>query len=351
MNLGMVWYNLTHWEKWHYHLKYIPLYPFWIWYCLRSRSFWFFTPSNPTIPFGGFEGEGKKEIYKQLRPGSFPKSIFVLPQFDFDEVLINVIEIGLTFPLAVKPNVGMMGYLFRKIDNVTELETYHKKVQVEYVIQELIVYPLEVSVFYYRFPGEESGTITGFLKKELVDVTGDGKSTVNELIEREADRPGFKVDEWKAKHLQHLQDIIPAGEKYRISWVANLSRGSRLISLEHEKDEKLLEVFDRMSLYSKHFYYGRYDIKCNSINELKEGKNFSILEYNGSGAEPHHIYGNKYSLFEAYRIVLQHWKVLFTISKMNSKRGIKPWKFMEGLSYLRKAKKHFALLKKLDKTI
>jgi D-alanine-D-alanine ligase-like ATP-grasp enzyme len=351
MNISKAWHILTHWEKWHYHAKYIPLYPAWLWYCIRSRSLWFFTPSNPTIPFGGFEGEGKWGIYEQLPPGTYPKSLFISSEHNYTQILNEVEKAGLTFPLAVKPDAGMMGYLFRKIDSATELEIYHKTMPVDYIIQELIGYPLEVSVFYYRYPGEEKGTITGFLKKELVEVTGNGSSTLEALIEAETHRPGFKVEEWKTKHKMHLHTIIPAGERYRISWVANLSRGGRLVSLENEKDNQLLQLFDKISIYTQHFYYGRYDIKCNSIAELKEGKNFSILEYNGSGAEPHHIYGNKNNIFQAYRIVLQHWKVLFEISRANRERGIKPWPFFKGLHYLHKAKAHFTLLKKLDKRI
>ena len=55
-------YKITHWENWNYQLKYIPIGPVWIWYCIRSRNPWFFTASNPTLTFGGFEGEGKKEF-------------------------------------------------------------------------------------------------------------------------------------------------------------------------------------------------------------------------------------------------------------------------------------------------
>ena len=349
MNLKKAWYNLTHWEKWHYHAKYIPLYPAWLWYCLRSGSLWFFTPSNPTITFGGFEGEGKKEIYEQLPPTSYPKSIYILPQLGFDEVCNLVAQNGFKYPFAVKPEKGMMGFLFRKIDRERDLKAYHQKMPVEYIIQELVTYPLEVSVFYYRHPAAASGTITGFLKKEAVEVTGDGNATLEKLIECEAHRPGFKVDEWKTKHAANLHQIIPEGEVFRVSLVANLSRGGRLISLAHEKDEKLLKVFDDLSHYAKHFYYGRYDIKCASIEDLKEGKNFSILEYNGSGAEPHHIYGNGNNVWQAYRIILQHWQALYNISAYNNRHGYKYWPFLQGWGYLKKAKKHFAALKKLDK--
>ncbi|MEP7231716.1 MAG: hypothetical protein ABI691_15750 [Ginsengibacter sp.] len=342
-------YRITHWETWHYLVKYIPISPAWLWYCLRSGSFWFFTPSNPTLTFGGFEGESKNEMYMQLPPGSYPKSIFISHDNPFVKIERLVNESGFFFPIAVKPDVGMMGFMFRKIENIEQLRKYHKAMHADYIIQDLIEYPLEVSVFYYRYPNESSGHITGFLKKEFLEVEGDGRSTLQELI-MQYPRVRFRIEEMEMKHEKRLNDVIPKGERYCLSYALNLSRGGKLVSLAHEKDSRLLKVFDDLSNYSKHFYYGRYDIKCLSIEDLKQGKNFSILEYNGSGAEPHHIYGDGNSLIQAYRIVLHHWKVLYTISKLNHNSGQRYWKHRRGVTFLKRAKEHFRLLKKLDAT-
>lgn len=342
-------YRITHWETWHYLVKYIPLSPAWLWYCLRSGSFWFFTPSNPTLTFGGFEGESKNEMYMQLPPGSYPQSVFISHLLDFERVKDNVSKAGFTFPFAVKPDVGMMGFMFRKIENMEHLQKYHAAMCSDYIVQKLIDYPFEVSVFYYRYPNEISGQITGFLKKEFLEVTGDGSSTLEDLILRYP-RIRFRVEEMKLKHEKRLNNIIAKGEKYYLSYALNLSRGGKLVSLAHEKDSRLLKVFDELSNYSKHFYYGRYDIKCLSIEDFKQGKNFSILEYNGSGAEPHHIYGDGNNLIQAYKIVLYHWRVLYTISKLNHKKGIRYWKYRKGFNFLKRAKRHFRILKKLDAT-
>ncbi len=340
-------YRLTHWETWHYLAKYIPIMPVWFWYCLRARSFWFFMPSNPTLTFGGFEGEAKKEMFDQLPPYSYPKSLYINPSTDFSEIEKLVELKKFDFPLAVKPNVGMMGFMFRKIDSLEKLRQYHKKMPADYIIQDLANYPLEVSVFYYRFPDQEKGTITGFLKKEFLQVTGDGKSTLLELISNYP-RVQFRLEEMRSKHYSRLDDIIPEGEVYCLSNALNLSRGGKLISLAHEKDEKLLKVFDDLSHYTNHFYYGRYDIKCASVEDLKEGKNFYILEYNGCGAEPHHIYGDGNNLLQAYKILLQHWNVLYRISRYNHSHGADRWGFLRGWHFLRAAKKHFRMLKQLD---
>jgi len=347
MKVKNFFFRLVTWETWHYLVKYVPIMPVWLWYCLKSRSFWFFTPSNPTLTFGGFEGESKKEMYDQLPPGSYPGTILINHNIPFDEVIKRVEENNFAYPFAVKPDVGMMGFMFRTISSDMEFRQYHDLMPADYLVQELVSYPLELSVFYYRFPNEQKGNITGFIRKEFLSVTGDGKSTLLELITNYA-RARFRLDEMKAKHKDRLEAVIPDGEVFFLSYALNLSRGGKLVSLAHEKDERLLKVFDDLSHYSGHFYYGRYDLKCRSIEELKEGKNFLILEYNGCGAEPHHIYGNANTLFEAYRIVLQHWKVLYNISRYNEKNGVEYWEFRKGYRFLRKAKRHFKQLKQLD---
>ena len=162
MNLKKVFFKITHWETWHYLAKYIPIAPVWAWYCLRARSVWFFTASNPTITFGGFEGETKREMYDQLPLHLYPQSIYIQHAGTFEEVEVQLKKSTINYPFAVKPDAGMMGFMFRKIFNRKELEDYHKKMPADYIIQHLVEYPLEVSVFYYRFPGQTSGTITGF---------------------------------------------------------------------------------------------------------------------------------------------------------------------------------------------
>ena len=347
MNLKNLFFKITHWETWHYMAKYIPIMPVWGWYCVRAKSLWFFTPSNPTISFGGFEGETKSEMYKQLPANTFPNSIFISPTISFNELQQLVLENNFTYPFAVKPDAGMMGFMFRRINNLEELLAYHQKMPVNYIIQTFVNYPLEVSVFYYRYPYEQKGMITGFIKKEFLQVVGNGASTLKELINN-YERVRFRKEEMLAKHADHLQNVLPKGEIYFLSYALNLSRGGRLISLAHEKDEKLLKVFDDISHYTKYFYYGRYDIKCASIQDLKEGKNFSILEYNGCGAEPHHAYGNGYTLLQAYGIFLHHWKVLYKISSYNHTHGFLRWSFAKGRAYLKQGKVNFRLLKKLD---
>lgn len=254
---------------------------------------------------------------------------------------------SLKFPIVAKPDVGQMGLMFRKIESQDHLLQYHRAMPVPYVLQEYVDYPLEVSVFYYRHPAETTGHITGFVRKECMQVVGDGQKTLKQLITAYP-RARFRRAELFGKHESKLNWVVPKDESYILSHALNLSRGGRLVSLEKEKDSDLLKVFDNISRYTKTFYYGRYDIKCQSIEDLKAGRNFSILEYNGAGAEPHHVYSGGFSFITACSILINHWKILSTIASENRKKGIPVWHHESGKHFLAHARQHMRLLKELD---
>ena len=134
-----------------------------------------------------------------------------------------------------------------------------------------------------------------------------------------------------------------------MSYAGNHNRGADFTNLHNEIDEEMVKVFDELSHFNGNFYYGRYDIKCASIADLKAGKNFSILEFNGAGAEPNHIYDCGMSLFKAYGTILHHWKALYKISKYNNEVNKIPfWPYQKGKIFLQDARKHFKMLEQYD---
>ncbi|HMR93701.1 MAG TPA: hypothetical protein PKC69_15370 [Chitinophagaceae bacterium] len=338
--------RLFNWELWNFYLLYAPISPVWFWYSLRSRSFWFFSSSNPTITFGGFEGEGKKEMYDQLPPHLVPRTIYIMHDWPFDEVNKKVQEAGFRFPFIVKPDVGMKGILFRKIESEDQLRKYHERIPVEYIVQDLIDLPVEVSVFYYRHPANEKGTVSGFIHKELLQVKGDGVLTLKQLVEQHP-RAKFRMEEMQHRHGHRFDRVIPAGEIFYLSYAGNHNRGAHFTNLHREINGRMHEVFDELS-HSTRFYYGRYDIKTSSVEDLKEGKHFQIIEFNGCGAEPNHIYDCGMSIWRAYSVILTHWKALYRISRYNHKNGVPYWSFRRGKQFLKAARAHFKMLEKYD---
>ncbi|GAB3011319.1 D-alanine--D-alanine ligase [Niabella terrae] len=339
--------KISAWERWNFFVLYAPIAPVWLWYCLRSRSLWFFSASNPTITFGGFEGEGKKEMYEQLPAEMVPRSIYITAGMPADVLLNKIAVEGFSYPFIVKPDVGMKGILFRVIGDRTQLLRYHERIPVEYIVQQKVDLPVEVSVFYYRYPWQQQGHITGFIQKELLQVTGDGQHCLKELILSHP-RARLRFEEMEHRHGHRFDRILEKDEVFYLSYAGNHNRGAHFINLNTEIDERLLEVFDRISHYTGTFYYGRYDIKTTSVADLKAGRNFQILEFNGAGAEPNHIYDSGMSLWQAYRVILRHWKVLFKISRYNHRHGSPYWAYRKGKDFLQSARKHFRMLEQYD---
>ncbi|MBL7826147.1 MAG: hypothetical protein JNJ57_05910 [Saprospiraceae bacterium] len=340
--------KLTNWELWPAWAIYAPLSPVMIYYAIRCRSIWFFTNSNPTIEFGGYEGEAKSDVYAQMPIDCYPRTLNVTAGEDFEQLKKRISDAGFQYPYAVKPDVGRKGLMFRKIDREEQLLQYHNYFPFNYVVQELIDLPIEYGIFYVRHPSQQKGMITGIFMRESLEVYGDGKTTLRELI---LNHPyaGKRAEEWFAKHRDRL-DWAPADrERFVISYAINRSRGARLRNVSHEADAELAEFFDRISLHNGNFFWGRYDIKCTSLAELKQGKNYYILEYNGAGASPSQIYHCGKTLFQAYAIILQHWKWLFEISKWNhDKAGIPYWPFWKGYRYLQNVNRYLDNLEKYD---
>lgn len=342
--------KIKNWEQWPFKVLYAPIVPVWIWYMIRSRAVWFFTSSNPKITFGGMDGEPKKEMHDLLPTEYCPVFFNVNPTDEFPEIQKKMEQCGIEYPLIVKPEIGGQGILFRKIENETHLKEYHSKLSVEYFIQEFVPYPMEISLFYYRYPFQKKGAITGFLQKIPMRVTGDGIHTLEQLLHLNS-KTKKRLAELKLKHEKNFKRVIPKGEIYILSYAGNHNRGAHFIDLKSEINDNLVALLDEISLSINDFFYGRYDIMCNSVEDLKQGKNFKILEYNGCGAEPNHFYDTGYTLTGAWKEILKHWKVLFEISRYNHRQGVTYWPFMKGFRFRMETKKYLKRIKAIDKII
>lgn len=342
--------KIKNWEQWPFKLLYAPLAPIWLYYILRSRAVWFFTPSNPKLTFGGMEGEPKKEMHDLLPLNLCPVYFNVRPGTSLSEILATLREKRMNFPVIAKPEIGGQGILVRKIANEEELKFYHEHVPYEYFLQDFVTYSMEVSLFYYRYPWENTGHITGFLHKVPLRVIGDGVRTLYELIVAD-EKSKKQLDVLQVRYKSHFNNIIPEGEVFKLSDAGNHNRGARFIDLKDEIDNNLVALLDKISNSIDDFFYGRYDIMCESIADLKAGRNFVILEYNGCGAEPNHFYDTGYTLRKAYLEIIMHWKKLFTISRYNYKQGCEYWPFLKGWRFLSQTKKYFKSARILDQQI
>lgn len=344
------WLDIKRWEHWPFGLIYAPLSLVWVAYIIRSKAIWFFTSSNPSITFGGMEGETKSEMYAQLPKELYPKTLIIDPTLTIAAVEAAMEQNGMCFPLAAKPDVGAAGLMFRRISTIAQLIEYHEKIGENYVLQSFVGYPMELSVFYFRYPNQSKGTITGFLHKIPMYVVGDGSANLLQLIQHHP-KAKARLPELRRVHGAFFEKVLPSGTKYPLSYAANHNRGATFVNLQSEIDEQLQGVFDRISNAVTGWYFGRFDLMTSSIEDLKQGKQFKVLEYNGCGAEPNHIYDAGLTLREAYKEILMHWKVLFEISRYNRNLGVKDWPAIKGWRFLRSAQQHLDALSQKENTL
>lgn len=279
---------------------------------------------------GGFMMDSKKEIYDLIPKNYYPKTIFIPEKISFDEVKILFDENTFSFPLIVKPDMGLRGSAVKKIESFDQLLNYHNKANFDYLIQDLIPYSNEVGIFYVRFPNQQKGKITGIVAKELLEVTGDGKSTILELIKH---NPRFEL---QLKTLQKeygnkLLDILNNGEKRNLVPLGNHCRGAKFIDASHLISDKLTEVINNVCIQIPEFYFGRMDLMYNNWQELLEGKNFQLIELNGAASEPTHIYDPKHSIFFGWKELARHITYMYKISVENHNRGFPYLSYKEGM--------------------
>jgi hypothetical protein len=329
--------RLKAWEHWPFGIIQAPLFLLWLWYALKERSLLYFTASNPSILTGGMMGESKFEVLQMLPDTLKPKSVLAKYPAKKEEVMDLLRQTGLSLPVIFKPDLGERGWMVRKIETENDMVAYLAKINSDFIIQEFIDLPLEFGVFYLRFPSQNKGFVNSITGKEFLSVTGDGKKTLQQLI-YEKDRAKIHWHTLREKYAGRLSEILPPGKKLELVSIGNHCLGTQFINCNHLITPRLNETFDMISQQIYGFYFGRFDLRCATVDDLENG-NIKIMELNGCGAEPAHIYHPGASLGEGIRVLIQHWKNLYCISKENHERGVPYLSFSEGRKIYKRVKK------------
>ncbi len=323
-------HKLFHWEYWPFQLVYVPIYLLWIWYALKSKSLFFFNACNPSIKNGGFFNESKKEIYDLMPLSYYPKTSLIKTPISFEKLLeIKGIQ-DFQYPFIVKPDIGLRGSAVKKIENENSFFHYWKKAQFDFLIQDFIPFPHEIGVFYVRFPSEKNGKLTGIVSKEFLEIEGNGIDTVRDLILKNP-RFAIQLQVLEREFGSQILKILPKGEKQKLVPYGNHARGAKFLDRSHWISPKLTNVIDQICLQIDGFYFGRIDLMYDNLSDLEAGKNFSIVEINGAGSEPTHIYDPRHSIFFAWNELARHITMMYQISAQNHQNGIPFLSFREGV--------------------
>jgi pimeloyl-ACP methyl ester carboxylesterase/membrane protein DedA with SNARE-associated domain len=330
-------YRKIRWEFWPMYIFYPPVFLYVLYLSVKYGGLTVFTSCNPGIVASGFVGESKFDILKRLSGAEEAMLRFALISKGnavarVEKAKAFLERAGLKFPVVLKPDAGQRGSGVAVIRSAKELSNYLTNKNYDTIIQEYSA-GKEFGVFYYRHPQEQTGHIFSITEKRLPVLVGDGVQTLEHLILRD-DRAVCMADFYGRKNTERLEKILANGESMQLVELGTHCRGAIFLDGNAAITPALTETIDRLSKTFEGFYFGRYDIRTPSVEDLMAGRNLKIVELNGVSSETTHIYDPKMSLFQAYRVLFEQWKIAFEIGSENRARGCKPAAVSELLQFL-----------------
>jgi len=315
--------RLWRWEFWPVWLFYLPVVPWVSLLALRYRGLTIPTAANPSIPHGGIVGESKFDILSRL-PGEWVVPSKLLPPGDIDSRMQLLAEAvrnqGWSYPLILKPDFGERGAGVRMAHSGDEAREYLERNSGRVCAQVYHPGPFEAGIFYYRLPGEARGSVFSITDKHFPAVTGDGQSTVKELIWRHP-RYRMQAGRFLARLNGQADRVLERDKCLRLAVAGNHCQGAMFRDGGHLLTDALEQAVDRIARQFPGFCFGRFDVRYGDVEAFRAGGGFSIVELNGATSESTNIYDPSWPLWRAYRVLFAQWSILFRIGAINRRLG------------------------------
>ncbi len=313
-----------HWEFWPLWLFQVPVVLHVLRLGIGHRRPALFTAANPGIPGGGFVEESKAGIlagfgaserlarFRKLRlSGPLPGRIAT--------VELAMRELGLAYPVVLKPDVGERGRGVAVVRSRSALEHYLLHAPADTMLQEHVAGE-EFGVFYVRRPGAAAGEIFSITGKEFPCVVGDGVRSLDELILADP-RAVCMAERYFEANAARLDEVPAAGTPVQLVEIGNHCRGTIFRDCRRLATPALAASLDALAGHFPGFHFGRFDLRVPSAAALAEGRDFKILEVNGVTSEATHVYEPGYPLGRAYRDLFEQWRLAFEIGAANAAAG------------------------------
>src|SRR6516164_4643094 len=321
--------QLSKWEFWPAWIFYPPVALYCVWQGIKHHSFSLPAVANLNQKNGGIVGESKISILNELMATSpeLTAGAFLIEAGSAAIRLARISELCLQheigMPFVLKPDTAQRGAGFRKIQSMEEVREYLSRVSAPLILQRYVAAPHEAGIFYYRFPGEAKGHILGITRKVFPCVTGDGIRSIRELIDADS-RAQLIAHTYLQRFGAEAERVIARGEQFRLVEAGNHCQGCEFRDGSELFTRELLDTFDSISQSLRGFFVGRFDVRYWSDGELRQGRNFQIIELNGAASEATHIYDSRNSLWSAYRTLFRQWRIVYAIGAANRRRGFRP---------------------------
>lgn len=318
------------WPGW---LFYAPVVAFWIMQSIRYRSITLPALANPRIDAGGICGESKNAILGMAGPVARRWIADFAPLTtsghhegnDLALAAAAMTRAGLAFPVVAKPDMSCNGVGVCVVQDEAALGAYLAAFPraTALQLQALVTYEGEAGVFYIRHPGERSGSITSVTLKYPPTVVGDGRNSVRALIA--ADARLNAVSNLLLPKLGAKAAAVPAdGEVVKLVFVGNHCRGSTFKDGLDIVTPALAARIDEIVRDMPEMYFTRIDLRYESLEALRAGENFAIIEFNGSGSEATNIWDPNMTIRGAYATQFFHYRESFRIGAKVRAQGKRP---------------------------
>lgn len=310
---------------------YAPIVVYALGLMIRYRSVTLPALANPNIFAGGAVGERKSDVLKLA--GHYTATLIapyiVVSKSNCDDTFGQskgaLKDAQLSYPLVAKPETGLRGAGVRPIKNDADLIDYISEFPDgrDIMLQKKIAHAAEAGVFYIRRPGEDIGEIFSLTLKYRTTLTGDGTRTLQQLI-LACPRCAKMYGIFAARHKDKLDLVLGDGEAMALNFAGNHARGAIFRNGERHITPAMTAAFDAAAKDFPDLHFARFDVRFSSLEDLKAGKEFSILEVNGVGSEATHIWDCNMRLRDAYKVLAQQWRYAFEIGAANRARQHTP---------------------------
>jgi hypothetical protein len=311
------------WEFWPMWASYPPVVAWIALQAVRSGGVRAITAANPGFEDGGLVGESKHAIQLLLPPAwAVPSEVIEpgLPESRAATLGRLMHDRDWAYPLVLKPDVGQRGVGVRRITGAAEARAYLRQYPHRAVAQPWHPGPFEAGLFYARHPDEPRGRILSITDKVFPVVEGDGRSTLEQLIDAHP-RCRLQAGTFRRRHQDQLSTVPAPGQRVRLGDVGNHAQGTMFLDGRALWTAALEERVDQIARAVPGFYIGRFDVRYADVGRFKAGEDFQVIELNGVAAEPTDIYDPDRSLVSAYAALFDQWRRVFEIGRANLERG------------------------------
>ena len=180
------------------------------------------------------------------------------------------------------------------------------------MLQQWLAQENEAGIFYIRTPGAPAGCIKGLALRYFPQVTDDGQQTIAELAQA-----GSRTRRW-LKSKQHASQVdlahIPLlGETVRLAAIGSTRVGGLYRNGKALITPQLTKAIEAIAHDMPDFYFGRFDVRFDTLQGLGLGKGFAIMEVNGAGSEAIEAWDPDMNVWKAFQTIFVKQRALFAI--------------------------------------